>query len=128
MIVDCQGDRCIAGGSPWWLARTEIVKQPSAQGQRTASFDSNGVNWPWNGGSSCVEWKTYVRWMETKNQILLCSSPVQCAVVPKRALSPEQISELPLKFENGSCRWRKGTCLKSAYARASISRIMIQLE
>lgn len=81
-------------GSPWWLARTEFVKQPSAQGQRTASFDSNGVNWQWNGGSSTVEWRTYVRWMETNNQILLCSSPVQCAVVPKRALSPEQISEL----------------------------------
>jgi len=41
-----------------------------------------------------VEWKTYVRWMETRNQILRCSSPVQCAIVPKRALSAEQLSEL----------------------------------
>jgi uncharacterized membrane protein AbrB (regulator of aidB expression) len=29
-------------GSPWWLARTQFVKQPSAQGQRTASFDRKG--------------------------------------------------------------------------------------
>ena len=80
-------------GCPWWLARTQS-KQPSVQGQRTASLDSNGVNWQWNGGSSAVEWKTYMRWMETKNQILLCSSPVQCAIIPKRALSAEQLSEL----------------------------------
>ena len=80
-------------GSPWWLARTQS-KQPSAQGERTASFDSNGVSWQWDGGSSRTEWKTYVRWMETKNQILICSSPVQCAIIPKRALSGEQLSEL----------------------------------
>lgn len=88
-------------GSPWWLARTQFVKQPSAQGERTASFDSNGVKWQWDGGSSAVEWKTYIRWMEAKNQILLCSSPVQCAIVPKRALSGEQLSELrTLLMEN----------------------------
>jgi hypothetical protein len=59
-------------GSPWWLARTQS-KQPSVQGQRTASLDSNGVHWQWDGGSSVTEWKTYIRWMETKNEILLCS-------------------------------------------------------
>jgi hypothetical protein len=47
------------------------MKQPSAQGERTAWFDSNGVNWQWDGGSSVVQWKTYVRWMETNHQILL---------------------------------------------------------
>jgi YcxB-like protein len=81
-------------GSPWWLARTQFLKQPSAQGQRTASCDGNGVNWQWDGGSSAVEWKTFIRWMETKDQILLCSSPVQCAIVPKRFLSSEQLPEL----------------------------------
>jgi hypothetical protein len=61
----------------------------------TASLDSNGVNWQWDGGSSVTEWKTYIRWMETKNQILLCSSPVQCTIIPKLYLSPEQLAELP---------------------------------
>lgn len=81
-------------GSPWWCARTQFLKQPSAQGERTASFDSNGVSWQWDGGSSVTGWKSYIRWMETTNQILLCSSPVQCAIVPKRALSAEQLLEL----------------------------------
>ena len=80
-------------GSPWWLARTQS-KQPSVQGQRTASLDSNGVHWQWDGGSSVTEWKTYIRWMETKNEILLCSSPVQCAIIPKLYLSAEQLAEL----------------------------------
>ena len=81
-------------GSPWWSARTQFVKQPSAQGERTASFDSDGVNWQWNGGASAVQWKTFTRWMETKNLILLCFSPIQCGIVPKRALNAEQVSEL----------------------------------
>lgn len=81
-------------GSPWWFARTQFVKQPSAQSERIASFDSKGVNWQWDGGSSVTEWKTYIRWMETKNQILLCSSPVQAAIIPKRYLSAEQLAEL----------------------------------
>lgn len=79
---------------PWWSARTQFLKQPSAHGQRTASFDSNAVHWEWDGGSSVVEWKTYIRWMESENQVLLCSSPIQCGIVPKRALNAEQLSEL----------------------------------
>jgi hypothetical protein len=70
-------------GSPWLLARTQFMKQPSAQGQRTPWFDGDEV-----------KWQTYIRWMESKNQILLCSSPVQCGIVPKRALNAEQLSEL----------------------------------
>jgi hypothetical protein len=80
-------------GSPWWFARTQF-RQPSSQGERTASFDDNEVKWWWNGGSSATEWKTYVRWMESRNLILLCSSPIQCAIVPKRALNAEQLSHL----------------------------------
>jgi len=80
--------------SPWFSARVQFVKQPSAQGPRSALFDSDGVKWQWDGGSSAVEWKTYTRWMETKKLILLCSSPIHCTIVPKRALNAEQLSEL----------------------------------
>jgi hypothetical protein len=81
-------------GSPWLFARQQFLKQPSAQGEHTVSFDSDVVRWHWNGGSSTVEWKSYVRWMETKNQILVCSSPLQCGIVPKHALNAEQLLEL----------------------------------
>ena len=81
-------------GSPWLYARTQFLKQPSVHGPRTACFDDNEVKWQWDGGSSVVQWKTYIRWMESKNEILLCSSPVQCGIVPKRAMNAEQLSEL----------------------------------
>jgi YcxB-like protein len=80
--------------APWLSARTQFLKQPAAQGQRTGSFDGDGVKWQWEGGTSVVEWKTYIRWMESKNEILICSSPIQCGIVPKRALNAEQLSEL----------------------------------
>ena len=80
--------------SPWLYARQQFLKQPSAQGEHSASFGSDGVDWHWDGGSSTAKWKTYIRWMETKNQILMCSSPVQCGILPKRALNGEQLSEL----------------------------------
>jgi hypothetical protein len=81
-------------GSPSLFARKQFLKQPSAQGKRSALFDTDGVKWQWNGGTSAVEWKSYIRWMETKDQILVCSSPVQYDIVPKRALNAEQLSEL----------------------------------
>jgi hypothetical protein len=32
--------------------------------------------------------------METKNEILLFTSPVQCGIIPKRDLQPAQLVEL----------------------------------
>jgi hypothetical protein len=81
-------------GSPWLFARTQYVKRPSVQGERTASFSSDGVNWRWDAGSSALEWKTFTCWMETKKLILLCFSPIQCGIVPKRALNAEELSGL----------------------------------
>lgn len=81
-------------GSPWLVARTQFLKSPSLQGERTALFHDNGVQWNWDGGSSSVEWKTYIRWMETKNDVLLFTSPIQCAIVPKRALNTELLFQL----------------------------------
>jgi hypothetical protein len=72
----------------------QFLKQPSAQGERTASLDSSGVLWHWDGGSAAVEWWTYTHWMETKNEILLFTSPVQCGIIPKRDLQPAQLVEL----------------------------------
>lgn len=48
------------------------------------------VSRTWNGGSSVVAWKNYIYWMETKTQFLLCSSPISCAIIPKRALKGEE--------------------------------------
>lgn len=81
-------------GYPWWLARTQFQKKPSAQGLRTVLFDREGIHSSWDGGSGHAEWRNYVRWIETRNEIVLYTSPVQFGIVPKRALNAEQLSEL----------------------------------
>ena len=87
-------------GSPWSLARMQFLKQPSAQGRRIALLDSSGVQWHWDGGSTTTEWRTYTHWTETKNDILLFTSPVQCGIVPKRDLQTEQLAELRTLLTN----------------------------
>src|SRR5215467_14449880 len=53
-------------GLPRWNARKQFLKQPGAQGPRSVLFDGSGVHWRWNGGSSDIEWKNYVRSLEGK--------------------------------------------------------------
>lgn len=80
-------------GLPWWMARTQFLKQPAAQGPRTMVVDSTGVHWRWNGGSADIEWKNFIRRLECKTEFLLYTSPACFNMVPKRALTPEQQSE-----------------------------------
>lgn len=85
--------------SPWWAARKQFRKQPAAQGLRTISLDGGGVRLRWDGGASDVEWKTFIRFLESKNQFLLFTSPVNFAIIPKRALTAEQITECRAMLE-----------------------------
>jgi YcxB-like protein len=71
-----------------------ILEATVSTGQRTASFDGDAVIWHWDGGSIVLEWKTYIRWIESKNQIVLCPPLIRTGIVPKRALNAEQLSEL----------------------------------
>jgi len=81
----------LAGGPLWWSARRQFLRQPGARGPRTVLFDDIGAHWRWNGGSSDVEWKNYVRSVEGKNHILLYTSPACFNIVPKRALGKEDL-------------------------------------
>lgn len=76
--------------APWWAARNQFNKQPSAQGPRTMLVDASGVHWRWNGGSADIEWKNFIRFQEARNQFLLYSSPACFNIIPKRALTPDQ--------------------------------------
>jgi len=82
----------------WFLprlaARTQYRKQPGAHGPKTVVLDDTGVHLRWDGGSADVQWKTYFRHLESKHQFLLYSSPVTFNMLPKRALTPEQVCEL----------------------------------
>ena len=81
-------------GLPRWSARRQFLKQPGAQGQRSVLMDDSGIHWRWNGGSSDIAWKNYVRSLEGKKQFLLYTSPACFNIIPKRALAPERLLEL----------------------------------
>ena len=80
--------------APWWSARNQFRKQPSAQGPRILMLDSTGTHWRWDGGTADVEWKNVIRYLEGKNEFLLYSSPAAFNMIPKRAMSAEQLEEL----------------------------------
>ena len=84
---------------PWWTMRRQFLQQPGAQGPRILTLDDSGVHWKWNGGSSDVAWKNYVRSLEGKNQILFYTSPACFNILPKRVLAPEQLGELQSLLE-----------------------------
>ena len=77
---------------PRWAARKQFRGQPSAKGSRTLTLDEAGVHWNWDGGSAYTEWKNYVRSVESDNLILLYTSPVSFNIVPKRALTAEELN------------------------------------
>jgi hypothetical protein len=82
-------------GLPLWLsARRQFLKQPGARGPRTVMFDGTGAHWRWNGGSSDIEWKNYVRSVEGPNQFLLYTSPACFNIIPKRAIEEPKLSEV----------------------------------
>jgi len=79
---------------PRWEMKQQFRKQPGAHGPRTVLFDDEGAHWRWDGGSSDILWKNYIRWTEGDKQILLYSSPACFSMLPKRALDPAQLAEL----------------------------------
>jgi hypothetical protein len=79
---------------PRWTMRRQFLKQPGAHGPRTVLLDASGAHWRWNGGSSDVEWKNYIRSVEGKNQILFYTSPACFNILPKRAIGTEELGEL----------------------------------
>ena len=81
-------------GLPRWSARTQFSKQPGAKGPRQMKLDTDGVHWRWSGGSADVEWKNFVRLLETKDEFLLYTSRVCFNIVPKGELSAEQIDQV----------------------------------
>jgi hypothetical protein len=77
---------------PRWSMGRQFTRQPGAHGPRTLMLDASGAHWRWDGGSSDVEWKNYIRSVEGKNQILFYTSPACFNILPKRGLAPEQLA------------------------------------
>ncbi len=79
---------------PWWMMRRQFLQQPGAHGPRTVLLDATGAHWRWNGGTSDVEWRNYIKSVEGKNQFLFYTSPACFNILPKRALATEQLTEI----------------------------------
>jgi len=78
---------------PWWQARTQFAKYPPAQRSRTLLVDAMGVHWRWPGRAVDTPWNNVFRSLEAKNHFLLYTSPGSFNIVPKRALTPEELSD-----------------------------------
>src|SRR5690348_14351856 len=79
--------------SPWWMAKNQFTKQPAAKGPQTLLLDDAGLHWRWDTGSAEMQWSNIIKCSESKTMFMLYSSPAFFHLVPKRALSPEQLSE-----------------------------------
>ena len=80
-------------GLPWWFARRQFQNHPMAHGARKIVADADGLHVAWTGGSANMNWSNLVRYIEAKNQFLLYTSPACFNIIPKRALTPEQLSD-----------------------------------
>jgi hypothetical protein len=89
---------------PWWNARNQFLKQPKAKGTRTMVMDDDGIRLQWSGGSAETEWANYVRWLECDTEFLLYTSPACFNILPKRALLPEQASEIRTRLAQNISR------------------------
>lgn len=88
---------------PWLSARKQYQQQPSAKGVRTMDAEAAGVHWTWQGGETFIKWPMFVRWLETKTQFMVYTSPVAFHMVPKRVLSPEQTDEFRSLLRQNIC-------------------------
>jgi YcxB-like protein len=79
--------------APRSSARKQYRKQPVAHGQKMLLADHSGVHFRGEGASSDMEWRSYIKWRESKHLFLLYQSPSYFYMVPKRSMAPEQVEE-----------------------------------
>jgi YcxB-like protein len=95
---------------PRRFARKQFREQPAAHVPNKMTLDASGVHWRWDGGSSDLEWKNYIRVLESKRQFLFYTSPYYFHIVPKRPMTPQQVSDFRAMVERylADSRFQKG--------------------
>jgi YcxB-like protein len=76
------------------LAVRSLQNTPFYQGKVHVQVDDYGTRFVYETGDSNTQWSGYIRFLETKNLFMLYVSEVMFRPIPKRALSPGQVSEL----------------------------------
>ena len=80
-------------------AKKQFNKNPSLREPRRVEFTDAGMTTDAGVASSQQSWKAYLRFVESKDNFLLYSSPACFNIVPKRVLQPEQVTELRQLFQ-----------------------------
>ncbi|HEX3103218.1 MAG TPA: YcxB family protein [Terriglobales bacterium] len=75
-------------------ARSQFAKSPALREPRRVEISDDGVKTDSGIASSQVSWKGILRYVESSDTFLLYTSPACFAIVPKRVLQPEQVTEL----------------------------------
>jgi hypothetical protein len=76
------------------LAVRSLQNTPFYQGKVRVQADDSGTRFVYGTGDSNTQWSGYIRFLETKNLFMLYVSKAMFRPIPKRALSPGQVSEL----------------------------------
>ena len=81
-------------------AKSQFAKNPVLREPRRVEFSNDGVKTDAGIASSQVSWKAFLRYVESTDTFLLYTSPACFAIVPKRVLQPEQVTELRGLLQN----------------------------
>jgi hypothetical protein len=76
------------------LARRAYRKNKAVHHLCTYSWSEAGFTVAGASGQWCVSWSDYLKWRENSQTFMFYPSPCQYNLVPKRALTPEQIVDL----------------------------------
>ena len=74
-------------------ASRQFKNNPSAKGRVTLTVLENGIHQQSQHDESTMNWSSFVAWYEGKSVLMLMKSSVQGIVVPKRAFTPDQLTE-----------------------------------
>jgi len=116
---------------PRMRARRAFKRNPSIRGEIIVTLNDEGTAWKYPTGESRLDWRTYIKYRETKAGFLLYLSPERTTFIPKRVMSAEQIEEhcgaccKRKSQRNSSCRYRPcaatGVAISSTAAESPVA-------
>lgn len=80
-------------GGPWFSARLQFRRTPSAQAPMTFEISDAGIHAQSQHFDSRLSWSTYIGWAEGKSIFVLFPQPRIYVPIPKRAFTDEQLIE-----------------------------------
>lgn len=84
----------------WWQLRRAYLGQPVLQALLRVTIDDRQLSYVWERGSYNLPWSGVRRAVETPEFMFLYESPISTRILPKRALSEEEIALIRRKVES----------------------------